>query len=225
MVAEWSNGILVIACFITMLVSLLFGMGVPTMVAYALVAIMAAPALMNMGVPMLEAHFFVMFFAVYSNLTPPVAMAALAGSGIAGSPYFTTAFISFRISLISFILPFLIIWNPTLILQPPNLTIGVLTVVSVLLGMFLIEASAARYYIVRLSLIDEILVIPCAILFFGYAFTTNVGFFVVAIFMMILVTLRQLRLKKHGVLKLSDDSLSLRGRSEGESARMDVPFN
>jgi TRAP transporter 4TM/12TM fusion protein len=79
MVAEWSGGVVFFACVITMLVSILFGMGVPTMVAYALVALMVAPALMNMGVPLLQAHFFCMFFAVFSNLTPPVALAALVG--------------------------------------------------------------------------------------------------------------------------------------------------
>ncbi|MBW1766886.1 MAG: TRAP transporter fused permease subunit [Deltaproteobacteria bacterium] len=196
MVAEWSGGVLLIACFITMLISLLFGMGVPTMVAYALVAILVAPALMRMGVPLLQAHFFCMFFAVFCNLTPPVALASLVASGISGGDYFKTAFAGFKIAIIAFILPYLMIWNPTLILQPESLTIGVMTIIAILLAMLAIGAVITNYFIVRLDAVQMVLFAICAVLLLGYAFTINNGLFIVGICLMVLLTFYQFKVKR-----------------------------
>lgn len=196
MVAEWSMGIVFVACVITMLISILFGMGVPTLVAYALVAFIVAPALMHMGVPLLQAHFFCMFFAVFSNLTPPVALAALVGSGIAGGNYFKTAFTAFKISSIAFILPYLIIWNPALILQPQSLSMGMMTIIAILLAMLAIAITITNYYIVKLNALQRALFALCAAMFLGYAFTINYVFFVVGIGLMILLTFYQLQLKR-----------------------------
>lgn len=196
MVAEWSGGILLIACAITMLISILFGMGVPTMVAYALVALLVAPALMHMGVPLLQAHFFCMFFAVFCNVTPPVALASLVASGIAGGDYFKTAFTGFKIAIIAFILPYLIIWNPTLILQPESLLIGAMTIMAILLAMLSIGAVITNYFIVHLNTLQKVLFAICAVMLLGYSFTIKYGFFVIGIGLMMLLTLYQLRLKR-----------------------------
>ena len=198
MVAEWSGGNLLIATIITMLVSILFGMGVPTMVAYALVALMVAPALMNMGVPLLQAHFFVMFFAVFSNLTPPVALACLVGSGIAGGSYFKTAFIGFKIALIAFILPYLIIWNPAVILKGQNAFEEIMTVIAILLALLSIGIVITNYYITRINIIERGLFAACAILILTYAFTMNLFYFAVGVVLMIFLTLVQLRKGKEG---------------------------
>jgi TRAP-type uncharacterized transport system fused permease subunit len=196
MVAEWSGGIILIACIITMFVSILFGMGVPTMVAYALVALMVAPALMRMGVPLLQAHFFVMFFAVFSNLTPPVALACLVASGIAGGNYFKTAFIGLKIALIAFILPYLIIWNPAVILKGQNVFEEIMTVIAILLAMLAIGIVFTSYYITRINLIRRGLFAVGAILLLGYAFSMSLFYFAVGTALMIVLTLEQLRGRK-----------------------------
>ena len=82
-----SGGNLVVALILTMIVSLLLGCGVPTSAAYSLVAIVVIPSLIRMGVDPLAAHFFAFYFAVISAVTPPVALAALAGAGIAGAGF------------------------------------------------------------------------------------------------------------------------------------------
>ena len=193
MVAEWSGGVVFFACVITMFVSILFGMGVPTMVAYALVALMVAPALMKMGVPLLQAHFFCMFFAVFSNLTPPVALAGLVGSGIAGGSYFKTAFTGFKIAMIAFILPYLIIYNPAVIMQPENLFIGVLTIVTILLAMLAIAIVFTSHFVAEVSLLQRILFGLCAVIFLGYAFTVQNLFFFMGIVLMALLTYFHMR--------------------------------
>jgi len=196
MVAEWSGGVLFFACVITMLVSILFGMGVPTMVAYALVALMVAPALMNMGVPLLQAHFFCMFFAVFSNLTPPVALAALVGSGIAGGDYFKTAFTGFKIAMIAFILPYLIIWNPAVIMQPENAFIGVMTILTILMAMVSIAVVFTNYFITRVSPFQRIMFSLSAIILLGYAFTVHNLLLVIGIILMGLLTIYQLKIRR-----------------------------
>ena len=196
MVADWSGGILIVACAITMLVSILFGMGVPTMVAYALVALMVAPALMNMGVALLQAHFFCMFFAVFSNLTPPVALAALVGSGIARGDYFKTAITGFKIALIAFILPYLIIWNPAVIMQPETPAIGVMTIVAILMAMVGIAIVFTNYYITKISAIERFLYGLSAVVLLGYAFTVNNFFFLVGVLLMGSLTIVQVKIGK-----------------------------
>lgn len=193
MVEQWSGGSLPVALFITMLVSILFGMGVPTMIAYALVAIVVAPVLMGMGVPLLQAHFFAFFFACFSGVTPPVALAALVASGIAGSNYFKTAFVAIKICIVAFILPYLIIWNPALILQPASLAIGVTTVIAVLLALLATTIVVTNYYIVKVNVLQRVLFAISAVLLWGYAFILNNFFLLTGIGVIIMLTLYQLR--------------------------------
>ena len=203
MVAVWSGGSLLAACVITMFVSILFGMGVPTMVAYALVALMVAPALMNMGVSLLQAHFFCMFFAVFSNLTPPVALAALVGSGIAGSNYFKTAMLGFSMALIAFILPYLIIWNPALIMQPENAFVGVMSIVAVLFAMLAMAIVFNNYYIREVTFLQRVLFGLAAVLLLWYAFTVQNIFMYAGVALMVVLTWYNIKCaKKHKNLLL-----------------------
>jgi TRAP-type uncharacterized transport system fused permease subunit len=137
-----------------------------------------------------------MFFAVFSNLTPPVALACLVGSGIAGGDYFKTAFIGFKIALIAFILPYLIIWNPAVILKGQNVFEEIMTVIAILLSMLAIGIVFTNYYITRIHIVHRGLFALCAILFLGYSFTTNFVYFAVGIALMIVLTLDQVQQKK-----------------------------
>lgn len=102
---------------ITMSVSILLGMGLPTSAVYVILAILVAPALVKMGVTLMAAHMFVFYFGVLANVTPPVAIAAYTGAGIAGADPTRTGFIAFRIALAGFILPFIWVYNPALLLD------------------------------------------------------------------------------------------------------------
>jgi TRAP-type uncharacterized transport system fused permease subunit len=85
-----SGNNLYIMLLMTMIFSIILGCGMPTMAAYALMAILVAPALVNAGISMFQAHFFCFYFAILAAVTPPVALASLAAAGIAKSDYYKT---------------------------------------------------------------------------------------------------------------------------------------
>ncbi|HZD53249.1 MAG TPA: TRAP transporter large permease subunit, partial [Woeseiaceae bacterium] len=100
----------------TAMACLVFGLGMPTPAAYILVALLGVPALERVGVPRLAAHMFVFYFANMSALTPPVAVAALVAARLAGARYFRTAFAACRLGLPGFVLPFVFVQAPAILL-------------------------------------------------------------------------------------------------------------
>ncbi|MBD3894479.1 TRAP transporter fused permease subunit [Halomonas sp. ML-15] len=112
-IADGSLGVLLL---IAAVACLIFGLGLPTSAAYILVALLTAPALIDMGLSLMAAHMFVLYFAIFSALTPPVAVASLIAARIAEAPYFTTAIQAVKIGLPGFFLPFLFVARPELLL-------------------------------------------------------------------------------------------------------------
>ncbi|WP_347455271.1 TRAP transporter permease [Acinetobacter thermotolerans] len=109
-------GSLFLTLFFTMIASMILGMGLPSIPAYIITATMAAPALANFDIPILVAHMFVFYFGLFANITPPVALAAFAGAGIAGGDPMHTGFLALRLSLAGFIVPFLFVYNPAMLM-------------------------------------------------------------------------------------------------------------
>ena len=109
-------GSLFLTLFFTMIASMILGMGLPSIPAYIITATMAAPALANFDIPTLVAHMFVFYFGLFANITPPVALAAFAGAGIAGGDPMRTGFQALKLSLAGFIVPFLFVYNPTMLM-------------------------------------------------------------------------------------------------------------
>ena len=104
-----------------MVLTLIFGMGMPTSAAYLVAAILVGPALQNLGVPALAAHLFIFYFAVLSMVTPPVALAAYAAAGISGASLWTTGLVAFVIAVPGFLIPFAFVFDQGLLLQGPAL--------------------------------------------------------------------------------------------------------
>lgn len=113
---DFSGGNLFVLMLLTMVISLILGMGLPTSAVYIILATLVAPAMMQLGVGTLAAHMFIFYFGVLANVTPPVAIAAYTGAGIAGADPLTTGFIAARLALAGFILPFMWVYNPSLLL-------------------------------------------------------------------------------------------------------------
>lgn len=109
-------GNLFLTLVFTMLASMILGMGLPSIPAYIITATMAAPALANFDIPVLVAHMFVFYFGLFANITPPVALAAFAGAGIAGGDPMRTGFQALKLSLAGFIVPFLFVYNPAMLM-------------------------------------------------------------------------------------------------------------
>jgi TRAP transporter 4TM/12TM fusion protein len=112
-----SGGNLAMALLLTMIVSMLLGMGVPTTPAYAIVATTAAPALIKLGVPALAAHLFVFYFACISAITPPVALAAFAGAAVAGANMWKVGFTAVKIGIAGYIVPYMFVYGRALLMM------------------------------------------------------------------------------------------------------------
>ena len=113
---DLAGGNLFFTLFFTMIASLILGMGAPTTANYVITSTMAAPALVQLGVPMLAAHMFVFYFGIIADITPPVALAAYAGAGIAKSDPFKTGVIASKLAVGAFIVPYIFVYSPAMLL-------------------------------------------------------------------------------------------------------------
>ncbi len=109
-------GSLFLTLLLTMIASMILGMGLPSIPAYIITATMAAPALAAFDVPILVAHMFVFYFGIFANITPPVALAAFAGAGISGGDPMKTGWQSLKLALAGFIVPFMFVYNPNMLM-------------------------------------------------------------------------------------------------------------
>jgi TRAP transporter 4TM/12TM fusion protein len=140
LIVELSMGRVFLALPLTMLVSLVMGMGLPTTAAYLVLAVLGAPALVNMGVDVLPAHLFILYFGALSTITPPVALSTYAAAGIAGSDPIQTGITAVKLAAVSFIIPFMFVFSPELLLMgTPGATI--FAVVTALIGCLALAAS------------------------------------------------------------------------------------
>lgn len=134
--------------FLTAVVSLILGMGMPTAAAYILLAIMVVPSVVQAGILPIAAHLFIFYFGVISMITPPVAIAAFAAASIAQSPPMKTGYAAFRLGFVAYLVPFIFVYSPELLMIGPfwKVVIAFLTAVAgaVLIGTGLTGYAAAR---------------------------------------------------------------------------------
>src|SRR5690606_36607281 len=116
----------------------------PISAVYIILATLVVPAMVEMGVNPLAAHMFVFYFGVLANVTPPVAIAAYAGAGLAGANATTTGVIAFKLALAGFLLPYIWVYNPALLLQGTPFVIA-LAVVTSLVGIIALAAAVQGY--------------------------------------------------------------------------------
>ncbi|MDO5703295.1 MAG: TRAP transporter large permease subunit, partial [Lachnospiraceae bacterium] len=141
-----SNGHLMIALFLTMLCCIVLGMGVPTTATYIIMATTCAPILTTgMGLNTLCASMFVFYFGIVADITPPVALAAYAGSAIAKSNPMTTAFNATKLAIAAFLIPYIFCLNPEMLLIDTTVGGFVLIAITSFVGMFAVAAAIEGY--------------------------------------------------------------------------------
>ncbi len=140
-----------IALFLTMICCIVLGMGVPTTATYCIMAATCAPILVRMGVPMVAAHFFVFYFGIVADLTPPVALAAYAGSAIAQANPMKTALESTKLAIGAFIVPYAFALSPSMLLIDTTVPEVILITVTSLVGIASVSAAMEGYLFGRLS--------------------------------------------------------------------------
>ena len=147
----------IVALFLTMLCCIVLGMGVPTTANYCIMAATCAPILVQMGVPMIAAHFFVFYFGIVADLTPPVALAAYAGAAIAQANPMKTAFTSTKLAIGAFIVPYVFALNPAMLFIDTTVWEVVLICITSLVGIFAVSASLEGYFIHRMTWYERII--------------------------------------------------------------------
>ncbi len=147
----------IIALFLTMLCCIVLGMGVPTTANYCIMAATCAPILVQMGVPMIAAHFFVFYFGIVADLTPPVALAAYAGAAIAGANPMKTAFTSTKLAIGAFIVPYIFALNPAMLFIDTTIYDVIIICITSLIGMFAVSASLEGYLLRKMPWYERII--------------------------------------------------------------------
>ncbi len=168
-IVDLTGGMLWLILVVVMLTCIVLSMGLPSTALYIVVAVTAAPALIEAGINPIAAHFFVFWFGALSNITPPVALASYTASGLAGANAMKTSWEALKIALPGFIIPFMIAYNPVILLQPPEgeslsaVSIVVVLVTSIV-GIYALACGLGNYLNGKLSIVERILLIVGALL-------------------------------------------------------------
>ena len=177
---DLAGGNLLLLCILTMVASIIMGMGLPPVASYLVLAILAAPAMVDMGVPALAAHLFIFYYGTLSAITPPVALASYAAAGIAKSSPMKVSLVSCRLALVAFIVPFMFVYGPALILVGSVSTI-IFAGISALIGVYAIGVSLEGYFLSHVNILNRVILFAGAILLINTAWlSTLIGFVLVA---------------------------------------------
>ncbi len=169
-----SNNHLIIALFLTMLCCIVLGMGVPTTANYCIMAATCAPILIRMGVPALAAHFFVFYFGIVADITPPVALAAYAGSAIAKANPMKTAFNASRLAIAVFIVPYVFCFSPALLMIDTNAMEVIRIVITSFIGIFGVAAGLEGYLKKEMNPLQRILFVVAGLMLIFPSWITDI---------------------------------------------------
>ena len=157
----------------TMVTCMILGMGLPSIPSYLITATIAAPALVELGQPAIAAHMFCFYFAMFANLTPPVALASFAAAGLSGGDPMKTGFASVKLALSGFIVPFMFMYNEQLLLENVTFLSGLQVVVTSCIGVVLISAAVEGYLWGRLNIVFRAVAFCAALLLIDSQMVTD----------------------------------------------------
>ena len=180
LIVTLAQGMLLPTLFFTMIASIILGMGLPTTAKYIVLATMAVPALIKLDVNLLSAHLFVLYFGVIADITPPVALAAYAGAGIAGANAMKTGFQAVKLALAAFIVPYLFAMDSHLIMVKSvegstvvfyGIVESLPVIIPAIMGTFCLACAVANYFVTKNKIYET------AILFISAIALMNVGIY------------------------------------------------
>ena len=170
-IVQIAQGRLIPTLLLTMISSIILGMGLPTTAKYIVLATMAVPAITKLGVNLMSAHLFILYFGVVADVTPPVALAAYAGAGIAGANSMKTGFQAFKLAIGAFIIPYIFVINPHLIMVDSivgttvnwlPVTAALPTIVTALIGTICLAGTVESYLFGKLRIWQRIILLLAA---------------------------------------------------------------
>lgn len=169
-----SGGISILLLMLTMISSIILGMGVPTTANYLITSTIAAGAIIGLGFEPLAAHMFVFYFGIIADVTPPVALAAMAGAAIAKSDPLKTGFDATKLSIGAFIIPYMFIFNPQILMINTTFVEVIPILITSLIGMFGVSAGLDGYVFRKCNFIERILFIVAGLLSIYPEFYTDI---------------------------------------------------
>lgn len=182
----------IIALFLTMLCCIVLGMGVPTTANYCIMAATCAPILVRMGVPALAAHFFVFYFGIVADLTPPVALAAYAGAAIGQANPMKTAFTATKLAIGAFIVPYVFALNPAMLFIDTTVGEVILICLTSFVGIFAVSSALEGYFLHHMKWYERIVaVIGGLLLIYPGIVTDVIGLTLVALIVFVQVLTRK----------------------------------
>lgn len=190
-----SGGHVLLALFFTMIASIVLGMGVPTTANYVIMATITAPVVLNLGIDLLPAHMFVFYFGIVADITPPVALAAYAGSAIARSNPLKTGVQATKLAIAAFIIPYVFALNPSLLVLPASGPLEVITVtITAFVGMFGVAIAVEGYVFGKVNPLLRLVALAGGLLLIVPGLTTDIsGIALIAI----VLVFQKLQAKKH----------------------------
>jgi TRAP transporter 4TM/12TM fusion protein len=198
-----SAGSVPIALFLTMILALILGCGIPVTAAYILVAVAVVPGIVRMGVGLLPAHFFAFYYSCIGAVSPPIAGCCVVTASMAGASYLKTGVKATGLVIIGFIVPFLCIWNPFMLWYPSALGESALLLTSIVAGTLGLHVIIHRQYLARVTFLEGLLFLIATLGLFAYAFKHDYRYVIVGLPLFILLTLFQWKKRKveQGVVK------------------------
>ena len=154
---SFAGGMMLPTMFFTMITALLLGMGVPTTANYVITSTIAAPALVQMNIPVLAAHMFVFYFGIIADVTPPVALAAYAGSAISGGNPLKTGVNASKLAIAAFIIPYIFVLSPVLLMIDATPLDLIYSLVTAIIGMVALSSSLIGHLIADMKISERII--------------------------------------------------------------------
>jgi len=191
-VVTLAGGNLLLTMIFTMFSSIILGMGVPTTANYIIQATISAPALVALDVPPIAAHLFVFYFGIVADITPPVALAAFAGAGIAGGQPMKTGLNATRLGIAAYIVPYMMVYNPILVLvntggysTPIFVLMVIKSAVTAIIGMVGLATGFTRYFKTNCKIWESIILIIAGLMLVEPGTVTDIagGAMMVAIYL------------------------------------------
>lgn len=147
----------------TMITCMILGMGLPSIPAYIITAAIAAPALSKLGIAPAAAHMFSFYYAMFANLTPPVALASFAAAGLSGGDPMKTGVASVKLAIAGFIVPFMFVFSPQLMLINTTFMEGTWTAITACIGVFLLAVAVEGYFLARVAVWMRVVILVGAL--------------------------------------------------------------
>lgn len=171
---DLSQGMLLPTLFFTMITSLILGMGVPTTANYVITSTIAAPAIIQLGVPVLAAHMFAFYFGIIADVTPPVALAAFAGAGIARSDPLKTGVQASKLAIAAFIVPYIFVLSPVMLMIDTTVPKVLMIIATSTIGMLGLAAAVSGYFLTHASWWERIIFFVGGLLLVDPNVTTDI---------------------------------------------------